>query len=272
MLRTMTVIRVVSFMLVWLALGCEKPEPTMSSLAEKNRTNVEAFVAQLLEVEAKLATIPQEAKGFDVAESVELRPYDEGGKLGNTVVIHQRDLGGWLKNTPERIAYDPPELGPDSSLELQRLVVWIRKKSWGAGDDQQKSNLEAFQRVITWYPQNEYQAIVVPEEVTDYSKEDTKRVARWKGRVALFDMKGKAWRGAVAIDLSGDPVALKQYAYFDASGRQVGAASNDAARDVHRTRRSFQMALERATTVALKSKKPIDSLAQVAPKSSSKTK
>ena len=269
-MRAMTAARISILALMSLALlaiGC-KSEPTMSSLAEQNKAGVEAFIEQLLEVEAKLDAAPKAADGFEVEDDVELRPYDEDGKLGNTVVIHQRDLGGWLKNTPDRIEYDPPELGPRSSLELQRLVVWTRTKRWTSSDNTSKTNIEPFQRVITWYPQNQYQAIVFADEVVDYSTEDTSKVGRWKGRVALFDMKAKAWRGALSIDLAGDPVSLKEYALFDASGRQLGPGSTNKARDVSNSKRAFQQALERAVTVALKTKKPVDSLAQVAPKSS----
>ena len=243
-----------------LLLTSCKSKGQWESLAGEHRADVEAFLTKLLGVRAATPSAPSDPSCWKLAPGESLRVWDKDGKPANTLRILDADLAAQLEREHDSIDYSLRTVRPQTDIELLRLVVWIRHPGRYEGDS---SLFEAFKRVVGWYKGIRYVAVMIPDDVVDYSEKDPSLPARWNGRIALYDLQTSRWLGAVKLAMQGDRAKLFEYEWVDGHGRRVGPAGPDVRRDIQAARDRLNDLIDAAARYAIESGTSITDVSQL---------
>jgi hypothetical protein len=233
----------------------------VAGLAGEHRAEVDAFSAKLLAVDSKIANAPADASGFKLAAGESLRV--RGTDKDNTLVIEKSVFQDVVANHANRDNFWRDRVEPETDSDLYFLF----KATYTPRDDyagDATNTLNAYKRVLAWYPNIRYVAVLLASEKQDYSVDNTTLAARWRGRVPVFDLSGGTWVGAVSVALEGKPAEIFEYVTVNRGTHQrVSGPFKLVDQDISDARSKFITLLDKAVKQALESGSSVTSVSQL---------
>ena len=196
-------------------------------LLEGHRDEAEAFLREVQAVEASLGEAPSGAPGFDLPPGVALGVWNREGETANTVFITVEELGR-LHEASENLV-DISHVRAQSQDSL--IFLWEYLNGRERGRDEELA--ERFQEYVDWYSGIRFVAVVVTDSTEDG------RVAgnsfsggRFDGRVLLWDLHDRRFRGAVTISVR--DTRGSAYVAGDSSSHSLNGSLNTEIRETVR--------------------------------------